>query len=102
MANLTMNVKTSTKGFEAFIFACKHTMSDLPMFYFASNRIYFTEQYIVRKTSILQNNILLQYCLNLQNNHLAYTNTKENTKLKFISKKRRGLRLGLVRKTGWR
>ena len=58
MANLTMNVKTSTKGFEAFIFACKHTMSDLPCFILLrivsilqnsilSKNIYSTEQYIV-------------------------------------------------------
>ena len=58
-------------------------------FFFTSNYVYFTEQYIVQKVSILQNSILLEYCWNLQNEHFAYPESIENIRLKFSSEKRR-------------
>ena len=37
--------------------------------------------------TILQNSMLLGYCLVLQSKHLAYTESKENTRLNYILKK---------------
>ena len=45
-----------------------HTMPDLPFFI------------LFQILSILQNSVLLEYCLILQNKHLVFTESKENAR----------------------
>ena len=54
-----------------------HTISDLPFFILFRIKSYFTEPHIVR-----------EYCSILQNKRLAYTESLENSRVNYVSKKR--------------
>ena len=56
---------------------CLHTMSESPFFI------------LFQIVSILHNSILLDYCSILQNKHLAYKESIENSRLNNSLKKRR-------------
>lgn len=84
----------SRRSIEKIVF---HRYTDSPsvlltvsMSFVFKNVFLFLQELIFRYCdlhTILQNSMLLGYCLVLQSKHLAYTESKENTRLNYILKK---------------